>query len=90
MTTDTGTPAVNSAQPSSAMLDAIEAQWISRMRAQCRNPRGKRYEDAEIEFFTGAMAGMIAADPSLQVPMRWYIAAIRGQRIVSETRLAGG
>ena len=68
---------------SPAMLKQIEEQWKSRARTQCYKPHSVRYRQAELEFFTGAMAAMeaVTGDTGSSCPPRWVIAGMRGDPI---------
>jgi hypothetical protein len=65
------------------MLKQIEEQWKSRARAQRYKPRSVRYQQAELEFFTGAMSAMeaVTGDTGSSCPPRWVIAGMRGDPI---------
>lgn len=66
-----------------ATLTQIEEQWKSRARTQGYKPHSVRYRQAELEFFTGAIAAMeaVTGDTSSSCPPRWVIAGMRGDPI---------
>jgi hypothetical protein len=68
---------------SPVMLKQIEEHWKSRARTQCYKPRSVRYRQAELEFFTGAMAAMeaVTGDACHSFPPQWIIAGMRGDPI---------
>ena len=72
-------------------LTQIEEQWKSRARTQCYKPRSVRYRQAELEFFTGAMAAMeaVTGDTGSSCPPRWVIAGMRGDPIVPPAPAGG-
>lgn len=70
------------------VVTKIEDYWISRWKATYQQPKGAKYLREEAEFFAGACAAIAALHPEWTVNMRWYIAGIRGERIVPLERFA--
>lgn len=68
------------------ILREVEGMWVSRCKTGHIKTTGKRYTNMEADFFAGAYAGLLAINPRFQTPVRWYIAAIRGDRIVPAER----
>ena len=72
------------------LKEKIEARWLSRAVAQGLKPKSKAYRVQEVEFFSGAMAAIEAADESprpdntmsKQVPAIWVIKIISGRPVV--------
>lgn len=44
------------------IYDQIEAQWKSRVKANYWTPKSKKYFNTQAEFFTGAMAALVAVN----------------------------
>lgn len=72
--------------PPAKLVAEIEDYWIGRVKSGGGPTKGVRYQRAECEFFAGAAAALHVAKKGYQMPMRWYIAAVRGDRIVAKDR----
>ena len=64
------------------IMTAIEQHWKGRTKTQnLPNPKSPRYRDAEVEFFSGAMAALDACGYS--IAPKWAMRIISGQNVVT-------
>jgi len=75
--------------PMRPVIDKVEAQWLTRAKAQFLNPKTQAYKKAEVEFFMGAMAALQAMDPdapegqmTTSIPPIWVINIMSGRNVV--------
>ncbi len=80
--TKTSSPGTSTEVVPPEIVTHIEGLWITRCKTGGILLKGVRYQTAECEFFAGALAGLFATHPEYQTPMRWYVNALRGDRIV--------
>ncbi len=80
MTTAPTTPTTSEAseKPSNETIAKIEAQWHARAIQQHYKRGTKKYQNAESEYFIGAMAALNYCPPN------WAMCIIRGEPIVKE------
>ena len=65
---------------------SIEQQWMRRSDVQGLTPGSKKYAQAEVEFFAGAMAALGAQ--GFEVPACWVVAIMSGRPVVERAKHA--
>jgi hypothetical protein len=77
-----------------AIRTYVEANWVSRARGQELKHGTKKYSEAEVNFFAGAIAALQAvygpdADKLVpEVPMMWVLGPMSGRHIVEKEEFA--
>jgi len=62
------------------MQDNVERQWVARAANAGLKAGTKKYRELEVEFFVGAMAGLVAA--GFEKPVWWTVAIMSGRSCV--------